>query len=133
MNNSLIAPCGMNCGICVAYLRVKNKCCGCRSVSTGKSRSRMSCRIKNCDFLTNKLSGYCYECIKYPCARLMQLDKRYRTKYGLSMINNLNYLKKNGLENFILVEKHRWKCKNCGATLCVHRNFCLVCNSDRFK
>jgi uncharacterized radical SAM superfamily Fe-S cluster-containing enzyme len=29
-NISLIAPCGMNCSICSAYLREKNKCPGCR-------------------------------------------------------------------------------------------------------
>jgi hypothetical protein len=25
-NKQLIAPCGMNCGICLGYLRDKNKC-----------------------------------------------------------------------------------------------------------
>ncbi len=25
-----IAPCGMNCATCLAYLRDKNTCCGCR-------------------------------------------------------------------------------------------------------
>lgn len=28
-DKSLIAPCGMNCGTCIAYLRDKNKCPGC--------------------------------------------------------------------------------------------------------
>jgi len=26
INSSLIAPCGMNCGICMAFLREKKKC-----------------------------------------------------------------------------------------------------------
>ena len=30
MKSELIAPCGMNCGICYGYLREKNKCPGCR-------------------------------------------------------------------------------------------------------
>lgn len=35
----LIAPCGMNCGTCIAYLRDKNKCPGCRITSSGKAIS----------------------------------------------------------------------------------------------
>jgi hypothetical protein len=31
--NALIAPCGMNCGVCMAYLREKNKCPGCRLIN----------------------------------------------------------------------------------------------------
>ncbi len=30
LNPVLIAPCGMNCGTCLGYLREKNKCVGCR-------------------------------------------------------------------------------------------------------
>ena len=33
----LIAPCGMNCNICMAYLREKNKCPGCREIDINKS------------------------------------------------------------------------------------------------
>lgn len=29
INRNLIAPCGMNCGVCIAYLREKNRCQGC--------------------------------------------------------------------------------------------------------
>ena len=30
MEKELIAPCGMNCGICKYYYREKDKCPGCR-------------------------------------------------------------------------------------------------------
>jgi hypothetical protein len=33
----LVAPCGMNCGICIAYLREKNKCPSCRGDDINKS------------------------------------------------------------------------------------------------
>ena len=46
---SLIAPCGMNCGICMAYLREKNKCPGCRGDDTNKPVTRVGCKIKNCE------------------------------------------------------------------------------------
>ena len=48
IKNSLIAPCGMNCGICRAYLREKNKCPGCRGSDENKLSSRVNCKIKNC-------------------------------------------------------------------------------------
>ncbi len=38
-NFSIIAPCGMNCSICMAYLRGKNKCPGCRGIDDGIGRS----------------------------------------------------------------------------------------------
>ncbi len=44
MDVSLIAPCGMNCGICLAYLRTKNVCPGCRVNDFRHSRkSEMPC------------------------------------------------------------------------------------------
>ena len=85
----LIAPCGMNCGICHRYLRLKERCPGGRGEDVFKMPSCMHCIIKNCAYLVNTDSGFCYECAEYPCRRLKALDKRYRTKYGMSMIENL--------------------------------------------
>jgi len=77
---SLIAPCGMNCGICMAYLREKNRCPGCRGDDASKMPSCLRCSIKNCETVKTTGSGFCYECPTGPCRRLKQLDKRYRTK-----------------------------------------------------
>lgn len=126
-DNSLIAPCGMNCAICLGYLRDKNKCYGCRTPMPDKPKSRSQCRIKNCELLKKAASKFCYECEKYPCTRLKQLDKRYRTKYLMSMIENLENIKKFGLDQFVRNEHDRWLCKKCGGTICVHRGYCLNC------
>ena len=80
ISSSLIAPCGMNCGICMAYLREKNKCPGCNGSNEDKPVYCVKCRIKNCEIIKNNRSGFCFECEKYPCSRLKQLDKRYKTK-----------------------------------------------------
>lgn len=125
---TLIAPCGMNCGICLAYLRKKNKCEGCWSENTYKPYHCSVCRIKNCELLNNTESNFCYDCEKYPCTRLKQLDKRYRLKYKMSMTENLANIKKNGLDNFIASEKERWRCETCGETICVHSGICPTCN-----
>lgn len=127
----LIAPCGMNCGICIGYLREKNACGGCfKKDDDNKPKNCRSCTIANCDHLSRTESGYCYECEIYPCARLKRLDKRYRTKYGMSMIENLDKIQKSGMEAFLSYEQERWTCKECGAVICVHRNFCLSCKTE---
>jgi hypothetical protein len=128
-NITLIAPCGMNCGICMAYLRDRNVCKGCWSDIRYKSKSCAQCIIKNCELLSKTESKFCYDCEKYPCPRLKQLDKRYRLKYKMSMIENLENIKKIGLKKFIQNENSRWLCKNCGGTICVHRGFCMKCKS----
>ena len=123
----LIAPCGMNCGICLGYLREKNKCSGCWGDNEHKSKHCVKCIIKNCELLEKTNSKFCFDCEKYPCTRLKQLDKRYRTNYNMSMIENLDTIKKVGLDRFVQIEYDRWICNNCGGTICVHRGYCLDC------
>ena len=128
--SSLIAPCGMNCGVCMAYLREKRKCPGCRGSNENKF-SRVHCRIKNCDELTKKNNKFCFMCKKFPCARLKQLDKRYRTKYSMSMLENLEHIKKLGVRAFVKNEIARWSCPHCGGVICVHRGYCYKCGEQK--
>lgn len=120
----MIAACGMNCGICSAYLRDKNKCTGCRSKENILSYC-LSCKIRNCD----KKKNFCFECDEFPCQKLKHLDKRYRTKYAMSMIENLENIKKLGVKKFEEVELERWKCKSCGGTINVHKGKCQMCGT----
>ena len=131
MKPKLIAPCGMNCAICLGYLRDKNTCPGCRLMGKNNSDYCRKCIIKHCKILKKNNWKFCSDkCKKYPCLRLRNLDKRYRTKYKMSMIDNLEYIKKNGIRKFIVKEKKRWACK-CGSTICVHRWYCLNCGAKR--
>jgi len=130
METRIIAPCGMNCGICLAYLRDKNICVGCWGEKKPKTTSRSNCVIKNCELLQQTDSKFCYECPKFPCIRLKQLDKRYRTKYHMSMLENLESIKNVGLEHFMDAEHDRWLCNTCGGSICVHIGFCLKCMSE---
>ena len=131
MNNPLlIAPCGMNCAICIGYLREKNKCAGCYTDNAHKPRYCISCVIKNCEYLKANESGFCYECPQYPCKRLKQLDKRYRTKYHMSMLENLEFIKSSGMEAFLEKEDKKWTCPNCHARLSAHRNHCRICGEE---
>jgi hypothetical protein len=133
LNATLIAPCGMNCGICLGFQREKNRCEGCTSNSDKKPNYCKTCVIKNCALLNETESKFCYECITYPCKRLKQLDKRYRTRYAMSMLENLNFIKTSGLNAFLTNESIRWKCITCDGYMCVHRGYCLRCTSQKSK
>jgi len=125
----LIAPCGLNCGICMAYLRKRNRCVGCNIESPEKPNHCSVCKIKNC---TERPDGsrFCFDCTKYPCTRLKNMDKRYRTRYSMSMIENLNGIKDLGLDRFMEFENTRWVCPKCGNPICVHNKRCYRCDRN---
>jgi len=125
---ALIAVCGMNCSLCMAYGRQKNACPGCRGDDSIKSKSCIECRIINCKKIVSDKIKYCFECDNFPCARLVYLDKRYRTKYSMSMIENLNAIRIQGIRKFVENEKKRWECPKCGKLLCVHKSECIYCH-----
>ncbi len=129
MNSKMIAPCGMNCAICLGHQREKNRCPGCNYENLNKIAHHSKCTIRKC--MNLKASRFCFTCDKFPCRRMRQLDKRYRTRYGMSMIENLENIQEDGIRKFVANEKLRWKCPKCGGILCVHRDSCLKCGKKR--
>ena len=138
MNEELIAPCGMNCAVCSGYLAFKNDvksqgvrmpyCAGCRP------------RDKQCAFLKKRcnrlLEGrvqYCYQCPDHPCQGLQNIDKRYRSLFRMSMIENLEYIRDKGVESFLAKEEEKWRCPQCGAVICCHNGICFECGLDLLK
>ena len=130
----MIAPCGINCRLCWGYIREKNRCPGCLRIDnkeSQKSKYRSTCRIRNCEKLKNSKTRYCSDsCGSFACARLKQLDKRYRTKYGMSVIDNLKMINESGIRYFIRNEKEKWPCPECGELICIHRPACLSCGYE---
>lgn len=45
----------------------------------------------------------------------------------MSMIENLMYIKKSGVVDFIMQEDKRWSCPECGGIVCVHKGYCHSC------
>ena len=132
MEKKSIATCGMNCGICKYYYREKDQCPGCRGPDENKSKYCVECIIVNCDEIKKKNSEFCFECANIPCKRLKNLDKRYRTKYHMSMLDNLDYIKKKGIEQFLDKEKQKWKCPKCGGIITCHGGICLTCGFEKY-
>lgn len=125
----LLSPCGLNCSLCRSFIRAKNVCPGCRSTTFNKSHYCSRCKIRNCETRRRNNYGFCYQCDGFPCDLIKKLDKRYRTKYGVSPEKNLQDIEKYGVFLFLEKEKERWRCKNCGKLLCMHKRECPACGS----
>jgi len=127
----LIAPCGMNCGICKAYLAYSRgvpkqrgkvtHCAGCLP-------RNKNCFVKRgCRKLRKKEVNSCYECNDVPCQNLDRLDRRYRQRYNMSMIENLKEIKEKGTEEFLRIQREKYRCPECGDVISVHDVKCYVC------
>lgn len=138
MEEELIAPCGMNCSLCSAYQAMKNDsksqgiktpyCIGCRP------RNKQCAYIyKQCALLRNKKITYCYECRDFPCHNLQTIDERYKKRYRMSMIENLQSIKKNGIEKFLKDQKEKWQCPTCNGLICTHNGLCFKCDITKLK
>jgi ribosomal protein S27AE len=46
----------------------------------------------------------------------------------MSLIENLKYIKENGIDAFLETEKQKRTCPSCGAVICVHNKRCYTCN-----
>jgi len=124
----LIAPCGMDCGLCMGYVRDKNRCLGCRAGDEGKAKSCLACSIRTCEVIQSGESAFCGSaCERFPCPRLKRLDARYRAKYRMSMLENLQVISEKGVEAFVVSEQERWACPECGGLQCVHTPECVYC------
>jgi hypothetical protein len=133
MKEELIAACGMNCRLCVAYFgytisgkKRKKPCIGCRPTNRNCAFIK-----KCCEKLSKKEVNYCFECDDFPCEPLKKLDKRYRERFKMSMIDNLNFIKENGMKKFLKSQQEKYRCENCGGVICVHTDKCYECGNVR--
>ena len=121
----LIAPCGMNCALCMAFQRKRDSCPGCRIEDYSKPETRSNCAIRICK--ERNENEFCSSCSVFPCKRLIRIDRRYQSKYEMSFIDNLTRISTTSLEQFLISESKRWSCPACGSLICVHKKKCLNC------
>jgi len=138
IDSKLISPCGMNCATCASYLAQRNNikskgvkmpyCVGCRP------------RNKNCAFLKKRCTKlakgevtFCFECDSFPCEHLVAIDGRYRTRYRMSMIGNLIFIKENGIEKFLEEQEKTWKCPTCDGLISCHNGLCFNCELEKLE
>jgi hypothetical protein len=127
----LIAPCGMNCCVCKAYLaysrgvpKQKGKvthCAGC--LPRGKN-----CFIKRgCKKFGGDRVRFCFECADMPCKNLDRIDRRYRERYGASLVGNLRMIEERGVEEFLRAQREKYECPECGDVVSIHDGKCYAC------
>ncbi|MFB0921118.1 MAG: DUF3795 domain-containing protein [Oscillospiraceae bacterium] len=136
MKDILVAPCGMNCELCIAYQAMqadlkkqginRKYCEGC--IPRGQGCLHMAAR---CEILARGQVRFCFECKDFPCKRLKALDKRYRTKYNMSMIENLISIRDFGMESFLRSQAEKWCCPSCGGAVSCHTGICVRCDLEK--
>ncbi len=124
----MVAPCGINCSRCKAHLRENKPCAGCNVDSDQKPKHCFRCTIKLCNERREN-ARFCFECPKYPCVTLRHIDKRYRTRYSVGLIANLEEIRESGLAGYLETEKLREACSNCGGIVCIHDRKCYTCGT----
>jgi hypothetical protein len=133
----LIAPCGMNCGICRAYLAYihgvptkRGKVTHCKGCIP---RAKKCYIIRGCPQLRKHLIQSCTECENMPCEHLAHLDNRYRERYGMSMVENLKEIQTKGVDAFLKSQADRYRCSSCSGVVSVHDGKCYSCGQIRDK
>jgi hypothetical protein len=130
-DTALIAPCGVNCSLCRTFIREHHPCPGCRGGDSNKSNACLTCAIKNCREFAGGGHQFCFSCAKYPCTELLHLEGRYRNKYRVSIIANLERIRTAGVKSFVADERIKWSCPECGSRLCMHKPQCVNCGHIR--
>jgi len=102
---NLVAPCGLYCGECTAFLN--GKCEGCRSNKGLGKKYRKYCKIYEC--LNKKKLKICLECQEFPCHffDFFKAEKLEESSWFLDVWSNMKQIKEAGLINF-LKEKTDW-------------------------
>ncbi len=122
-----IAPCGIDCFTCYAHLRTKKPCPGCRSEGVGKTDRCRDCKIKAC--ADQRGTRYCAQCEARPCDSIKGLEKRYRSVYGVDLMENGRCAGTG--EGAALMERERkqWLC-SCGGVINQHKKLCSQCGME---
>lgn len=129
---NMIAPCGLNCGICHEALRKENPCTGCLGPNETKSDYCANhCKISVCNIRKTLPDRFCDQCPQFPCSEMTDKEIWYANTYPMveSLMGNLALIRKEGMEKFLQSEAERWGCP-CGGTICVHTGICSDCGKE---
>ncbi|MFX0039276.1 MAG: DUF3795 domain-containing protein [Candidatus Heimdallarchaeota archaeon] len=146
INDELLSPCGLYCGVCRIYLAHKDNdiefkkeilptlnSIGIRNVDDVACRGCLSdevvfnfcrtCPIKDC--IKNKEINGCYLCEEFPCKIIRNWPDLLEKKIILRSTYSRQKL---GTERWVEAEKKRYKCPKCGNPLFHGAKKCKRCN-----
>ena len=56
------------------------------------------------------------------------MDKRYRNNYNMSVMENLETIRNNGLANFLDDQHNEYRCPKCSELISIHNKKCFRCD-----
>ena len=128
----MIAPCGLDCSLCMFAHAKEKPCLGCNVDSDSKPVFCANwCKIIPCEKRVKNGYEFCDECPDYPCEDMMERETRYTTAYPLkeSPMQNLKDIRSMGMEAFLEQQRKRFTCAKCGGPICIHNGICRDCGS----
>lgn len=120
----MVAPCGMNCAVCYKHLG-KKPCPGCNQGDAATPASCRNCRMQAC--AAEKGVRHCVFCGDFPCKPIKTLEKSYRVRYGVSLLENGRMVKEQGVAAFQAAQQKEYACPACGGVVSLHDGVCSVC------
>ncbi len=127
LDPNLLAPCGMNCLVCYVFLREKKPCRGCRAMDDSQPDHCRVCKIKTC--AAEREVVYCSDCPDFPCTVIKRLDRSYRQRYAVNLVEDARQRQALGVDAYLLEEKMRWTCAACGGVVSLHDRVCSQCGA----
>ncbi|MBN2543635.1 DUF3795 domain-containing protein [bacterium] len=141
MDYKLDAYCGLYCGACGVFkankmniveetakkwkLKPENiRCHGCKSDMIAVFCT--DCHLKLC--AEKKKVEFCYECDEYPCENLLNFRNDEHPHHSV-ILNNLEYIKENGLQEWLRQQAKRWSCSKCGTEFSWYEETCQSCGT----
>ena len=128
----MIAPCGLDCSLCMFAHAKEKPCLGCNVDSDSKPAFCASwCKIIPCEKRVKNGYEFCDECPDYPCDDVMEKENRYTFRYPLreSPRENLKMIRERGMDAFLEQERRNWSCRTCGSPVNVHTGVCSGCGT----
>ena len=72
---------------------------------------------------------FCFKCSQYPCKQINRMDHRYRNNYNMSVKDNLEYINKMGIVEFVNEQYKKYCCLECGGLISIHNGKCFKCET----
>ena len=127
IEESLLAPCGLNCAFCYRHVS-KNPCPGCRARVSEPDKYIRKCVMRACT--AEQGLSLCAECGRFPCARVKSFEKRYLSGYGVSPARDGAFAVKNGAEALFERQLKTYTCPDCGGLIDLHYGVCSECKKQ---
>ena len=134
--------CGIYCGACSIVMRGETDCpdafaaclgsvpkedfvCGgCKSDNIYAGCS--ICSLRQC--AREKSIAHCCDCADYPCKRYS--NWQFAAKFlphVRNAVSSLTAIKRDGVDSWLVAQKNRWSCPNCGAPFSWYAPSCYKC------